>query len=75
MHETTVSIFAGMFVGLIIRLAPGTVIREMLVRDSCCVTRCMGTDLSFTPDFQAYPILQSSITAYHLELGVRTQTG
>ncbi|KAG2005652.1 monovalent inorganic cation transporter [Coprinopsis cinerea AmutBmut pab1-1] len=29
-HETTVSIFAGMFVGLIIRLAPGTMIREML---------------------------------------------
>ncbi|KAG2361015.1 Sodium/hydrogen exchanger family-domain-containing protein [Suillus spraguei] len=29
-HETTVSIFAGMFVGLVIRLAPGTMIREML---------------------------------------------
>ncbi|TFK29139.1 sodium/hydrogen exchanger [Coprinopsis marcescibilis] len=29
-HETTVSIFAGMFVGLIIRLAPGTMIRDML---------------------------------------------
>ncbi|KAG0706190.1 sodium/hydrogen exchanger [Suillus ampliporus] len=29
-HETTVSIFAGMFVGLIVRLAPGTMIREML---------------------------------------------
>ncbi|KAF9555746.1 sodium/hydrogen exchanger [Agrocybe pediades] len=29
-HETLVSIFAGMFVGLIIRLAPGTMIREML---------------------------------------------
>jgi hypothetical protein len=30
-HETSVSIFAGMFVGLVIRLAPGTMIREMLV--------------------------------------------
>jgi sodium/hydrogen exchanger-like protein 6/7 len=30
-HETTVSIFAGMFVGLVVRLAPGTMIREMLV--------------------------------------------
>ena len=30
-HETLVSIFAGMFVGLIVRLAPGTMIREMLV--------------------------------------------
>ncbi|KAF8816934.1 monovalent inorganic cation transporter [Phlegmacium glaucopus] len=29
-HETLVSIVAGMFVGLIIRLAPGTMIREML---------------------------------------------
>lgn len=31
-HETLVSIFAGMAVGLIVRLAPGTMIREMLVR-------------------------------------------
>ena len=30
-HETLVSIFAGMFVGLIVRLAPGNMIREMLV--------------------------------------------
>ncbi|KAJ7161034.1 sodium/hydrogen exchanger [Mycena filopes] len=29
-HETGVSIFAGMAVGLIVRLAPGTMIREML---------------------------------------------
>ncbi len=33
-HETLVSIFAGMAVGLIIRLAPGTMIREMLVSDA-----------------------------------------
>lgn len=30
-HETLVAIFAGMFVGLVVRLAPGTMIREMLV--------------------------------------------
>lgn len=30
-HETLVSIFAGMFVGLIVRVAPGQMIREMLV--------------------------------------------
>ena len=30
-HETVVSIFAGMVVGLIVRLAPGHLIREMLV--------------------------------------------
>ena len=32
LHETLVAIFAGMFVGLVVRLAPGTMIREMLVR-------------------------------------------
>lgn len=30
-HETLVSVFAGMFVGMVVRLAPGTMIREMLV--------------------------------------------
>ncbi|KAF8574538.1 sodium/hydrogen exchanger [Ramaria rubella] len=29
-HETIISIFAGMVVGLVVRLAPGTLIREML---------------------------------------------
>jgi solute carrier family 9 (sodium/hydrogen exchanger), member 6/7 len=36
LHETLVAIFAGMFVGLVVRLAPGTMIREMLV--------CVHTD-------------------------------
>ena len=31
-HETLVSIAAGMFVGFVVRLAPGQMIREMLVR-------------------------------------------
>ena len=30
-HETLVAIIGGMFVGLVVRLAPGTMIREMLV--------------------------------------------
>lgn len=30
-HETLVSIFAGMAVGLVVRLTPGTMIKEMLV--------------------------------------------
>ena len=30
-HETLVAIFSGMFVGLVVRLAPGTMIRDMLV--------------------------------------------
>lgn len=42
-HETVVSIFAGMVVGLIVRLAPGHLIREMLVRcfpRNACGIRC-----------------------------------
>lgn len=35
-HETLVSIFAGMFVGFIVRLAPGHLIREMLVSFLSC---------------------------------------
>ena len=38
-HETVVSIFAGMFVGMIIRLAPGHLIREMLVSPFPCIER------------------------------------
>ena len=30
-HETLVAIAAGMFVGLVVRIAPGTMIRDMLV--------------------------------------------
>jgi hypothetical protein len=36
-HETVISIFAGMVVGLIIRLSPGHVIREMLVSLFCVI--------------------------------------
>jgi sodium/hydrogen exchanger-like protein 6/7 len=32
-HETLVSTFAGVFVGLIVKLAPGNMIRETLVRE------------------------------------------
>ncbi|KZV83943.1 hypothetical protein EXIGLDRAFT_624972 [Exidia glandulosa HHB12029] len=32
-HETVVSIFAGMFVGLLVRIGPASMIRDMLVRD------------------------------------------
>ncbi len=37
-HETLVSIVAGMFVGFVVRLAPGHLIREMLVSyiAACC---------------------------------------
>ena len=39
-HETLVAIFAGMFVGLVVRLAPGNMIREMLV--SCSISLLPG---------------------------------
>ena len=42
-HETLVAIFAGMFVGLVVRLAPGTMIREMLVSGQS------GMFAAFTP--------------------------
>ncbi len=35
-NETVVAIFAGMLVGLVVRLAPGTMIREMLVKSNYC---------------------------------------
>jgi hypothetical protein len=52
-HETTVSIFAGMFVGLIIRLAPGTMIREMLVRETS-LKNGPFTDLDVRPSSILY---------------------
>lgn len=32
-HETVISIFAGMIVGIVVRLSPGHVIRDMMVCD------------------------------------------
>lgn len=75
-HETLVSVFAGMFVGLVVRLAPGTMIREMLVsvfsiskdgRLTYCT--CMIIDI------QAHPVLQSAATSHHPELRIRAQAG
>ncbi len=36
-HETLVAILAGMFVGLVVRLSPGTMIRDMLVSTFCAL--------------------------------------
>ena len=57
-HETLVSIFAGMFVGLIVRLAPGNMIREMLVREPS-LGPFSSTHLPI-PDIQTYTLLQST---------------
>jgi sodium/hydrogen exchanger-like protein 6/7 len=54
-HETLVSIFAGMFVGLIVRLAPGNMIREMLV----CELPLKPLPSAYLQilDIQTYPLL------------------
>lgn len=67
-HETLVSIFAGMFVGLIVRLAPGNMIREMLVRE-------MSLNLSGSThlpmlDIQTYTLLQFAPSTNHPQLGL-----
>ena len=41
-HETLVSILAGMLVGLVIRIAPGHLIREMLVSWAVLDLRLLG---------------------------------
>jgi len=46
-HETLVSIFAGMFVGLVVRLAPGTMIRDMLVSLGTCGSSVVDTAFLF----------------------------
>jgi hypothetical protein len=50
-----VSIFAGMFVGLIVRLAPGNMIREMLVRE--LPLKLLASAHLQIPDIQAHPLL------------------
>jgi sodium/hydrogen exchanger-like protein 6/7 len=57
-HETLVSIFAGMFVGLIVRLAPGNMIREMLVGEPPLAL--FGSTYLPIIDVQAHPLLQSA---------------
>jgi hypothetical protein len=42
-HETVVSIVAGMVVGFIVRLAPGHIIREMLVSAVLRITRVFSS--------------------------------
>ena len=74
-HETVVSIFAGMVVGLIIRLSPGHLIREMLV--SGCVRSIAVPGSAVAPeliaDVQTYPILQPAPPAHYPQLGLRAQ--
>ena len=66
-HETLVSIFAGMFVGLIVRLAPGTMIREMLVRELSLNSFGGSTHVSAL-DVQTHALLQSTPSADYSQL-------
>lgn len=73
-HETVVSIFAGMVVGLIIRLSPGHLIREMLV--SFLTTLLLREDVELIYKvIQTYPFLQSLTTANHPEFRIRVEAG
>ena len=77
-HETLVSIFAGMLVGLVIRVAPGQMIREMLV--SLPLFRswrfCGHEEILYQGltgnflDVQTYSILQFAAASDHPELGL-----
>lgn len=71
-HETLVSIVAGMVVGLVVRLAPGHEIREMLVSTIYCLTaplRDADIDNALL-DISPHSILQPHTASYNLELGL-----
>ena len=70
-HETLVSIFAGMFVGLIVRLAPGTMIREMLVRGPPLYL-FSSTYLDIL-DIQTHTLLQSAPPTDYSQFWLRTE--
>jgi len=73
-HETVVSIFAGMVVGLVIRLSPGHLIREMLVRRDWFPVKVESWGLTGIV-VQTYSVLQSSATSHHPQLGLRAEAG
>jgi RsiW-degrading membrane proteinase PrsW (M82 family) len=66
-HETVVSIFMGMFVGLIVRLIPEKSIREMLVSSSWLRTSGLRAQNAFAIyiGLQAHPILQFAFATNH----------
>lgn len=67
-HETLVSIAAGMFVGFIVRLAPGQMIREMLVR-SLHYQKLKHSVTQFI-DLSSYHLLQLALASYHFKLRI-----
>jgi uncharacterized membrane protein YjfL (UPF0719 family) len=63
-NETIVSIFAGMFVGLVVRLSHADALKDMLVRPCrnaycACVADAHGADVS------AYALLQPSPASHY----------
>ena len=60
-----------MVVGLIIRLSPGHLIREMLVSIPSAWKERYLTSIVL----QTYPFLQPLASAHHPQLGVRTEAG
>lgn len=58
-HETLVSIVAGMFVGFVVRLAPGHLIREMLVSYTVTLLPVGPVFLFATVEFLPIPLSRS----------------
>lgn len=67
-HETLVSIAAGMFVGFVVRLAPGQMIREMLVRS--LHYRKLEHFVTQFIDFSPHHLLQLALASYHSKLRI-----
>lgn len=65
LHETLVSIFAGMAVGLIVRLSQASVIREMLVGATSMVFDGILTHVLRDLDLQTHPLLQLASSPNH----------
>ena len=58
--------------GLIVRLAPGTMIRDMLVSGQTPESSCSPVDNtgSFLTDVQTYSVLQHAASTNNSELGI-----
>ena len=55
-HETVLSIFAGMFVGMVVWASPGHLIRDMLARSLAVHELDVETNYLHGPEIQTYPL-------------------
>lgn len=73
-HETVLSIFAGMFVGMIVWASPGHLIRDMLVSINYAQWHPKA-EIECITEIQTYPVLQPTTTTNHSQLWFRVETG